>query len=225
MQEIFGKGRKKIEPRQEHEKRVVLETIVSLLPREKNAMSVSFLSMLLRAALYLETTVACRLDLEKRMGMQLGQAVLDDLLIPSYSFTGDTLFDVDSVQRILMNFLDFEMNGNRFAFNGDDDYVSPPPSELERVGKLMENYLAEIASDRNLSVSKFIGLTELIPEQSRVTEDGMYRAIDIYLKVKILMHISLAVQLVLLHFFSIILVFFFSLLFYSSHFEQHFEQL
>ncbi|KAB2617587.1 hypothetical protein D8674_013456 [Pyrus ussuriensis x Pyrus communis] len=38
--EIFGKGKKKIELRQEHEKRVVLETIMSLLPREKNEMSV-----------------------------------------------------------------------------------------------------------------------------------------------------------------------------------------
>ncbi|KAK9097199.1 hypothetical protein Sjap_022696 [Stephania japonica] len=37
--ETFGKGRKKIDPKQEHEKRVVLETIVSLLPREKNTMS------------------------------------------------------------------------------------------------------------------------------------------------------------------------------------------
>ncbi|THF96516.1 hypothetical protein TEA_025147 [Camellia sinensis var. sinensis] len=37
--EIYGNGRKKIEPRQEHEKRVVLETVVSLLPREKNTMS------------------------------------------------------------------------------------------------------------------------------------------------------------------------------------------
>ncbi|KAG6663125.1 hypothetical protein CIPAW_02G004300 [Carya illinoinensis] len=148
--EIVGKGRKKIELRQEHEKRVVLETIVSLLPREKNAMSVSFLSMLLRAAIYLETTVACRLDLEKRMGMQLGQAVLDDLLIPSYSFTGDTLFDVDTVQRIMMNFLEFEIDGSRLGCNADDH--------------------------------EFIGLGELIPEQSRVTEDGMYRAIDIYLK-------------------------------------------
>ncbi|KAL3378320.1 hypothetical protein AABB24_004315 [Solanum stoloniferum] len=81
--EIFGKGRKKIEPKQEHEKRVVLETIVGLLPREKNALSVSFLSMLLQAAIYLQTTIACRLDLEKRMALQLGQAVLDDLLIPS----------------------------------------------------------------------------------------------------------------------------------------------
>ncbi|XP_019195375.1 PREDICTED: BTB/POZ domain-containing protein At5g67385-like isoform X2 [Ipomoea nil] len=184
--EIFGKGRKKIEPRQEHEKRVVLETIVSLLPREKNTLSVSFLSMLLRAAIYLETTVACRLDLEKRLGLQLGQAVLDDLLIPSYSFTGDTLFDVETVQRIMMNYLEYQLegNGNRGSgFNPDnEEYVAPSPSDMERVGRLMETYLAEIASDRNLSVSKFINIAELIPEQSRITEDGMYRSIDIYLK-------------------------------------------
>lgn len=180
--EIFGKGRKKIELEQEHEKRVVLETIVSLLPRERNALSVSFLSMLLRAAIYLETTVACRLDLEKRMALQLGQTVLDDLLIPSYLFTGDTLFDVDTVQRIMMNYLEFEVEGHRLGYQADDEYVSPPPSDMERVGKLMENYLAEIASDRNLTVSRFIGLAELIPEQSRITEDGMYRAIDIFLK-------------------------------------------
>lgn len=189
VQEIFGKGRKKVEPQEEHEKRVVLETIVSLLPREKNTMSVSFLSMLLRAAIYLETTVACRLDLEKRMGMQLGQAVLDDLLIPSYSFTGDTLFDVDSVQRIMMNFLDYDSDGNHLGYNAEN--VSPPPSDMERVGKLMENYLAEIASDRNLSVSRFTGLAELIPEQSRVTEDGIYRAIDIYLKVHSLLQLHI----------------------------------
>ncbi|XP_028796362.1 BTB/POZ domain-containing protein SR1IP1-like isoform X1 [Neltuma alba] len=179
--EIFGKGRKKIEPRQEHEKRVVLETIVSLLPKEKNAMSVSFLSMLLRAAIYLETTVACRLDLEKRMSVQLGQAVLDDLLIPSYSFTGDTLFDVDTVQRIMMNYLESETMSHS-VFSADNEYFSPPQTDMERVGKLMENYLAEIATDRNLPVPKFITLAELIPEKSRPTEDGMYRAIDIYLK-------------------------------------------
>ncbi|KAM5576747.1 hypothetical protein ABKV19_007539 [Rosa sericea] len=186
--ETFGKGRKKIEPRQEHEKRVVLETIVSLLPREKNTMSVSFLSMLLRAAKNLETTVACQLDLEKRMGLQLAQAALDDLLIPSYSFTGDTLLDVDTVQRIMTNYLEYYTDRNHLSFSADDEYVSPPLSDLERVGKLMENYLAEIATDRNLSVSKFIGIAELIPEQSRITEDGMYRAVDIYLKVHILVY-------------------------------------
>lgn len=166
--EAFGKGRNKIEPSEELEKRVIVETIVSLLPRERNEMSVSILSMLLRAAIYLETTVACRFGLEKRIALQLEHAVVDDLLVPSYSFTGNTLFDVDTVQRIMINYLEYHAEGNTLVLN------------MERVGKLMENYLAEIASDRNLSVSKFIGLAELVPEQSRVTEDGMYRAIDIY---------------------------------------------
>ncbi|CAN1815165.1 BTB/POZ domain-containing protein SR1IP1 [Linum perenne] len=186
LQEAFSKGRKKIEPQREHEKRVVLETIVSLLPKEKNALSVSFLSMLLRAAIYLESTVACRLDLEKRMASQLGQAVLDDLLIPAYSFTGDTLFDVDTVKRIMINYIEYEVEGkDRLGYHGADDepVYSPRINDMERVGKLMENYLAEIASDRNLAVSKFISLAELVPEQSRIVDDEMYRAIDIYLKV------------------------------------------
>ncbi|KAH9608051.1 hypothetical protein KSS87_002335 [Heliosperma pusillum] len=180
--EVFGKGRKKIEPKQEHEKRVVLETIVSLLPREKNVLSVSFLAMLLRCSIYLETTIACRLDLEKRMALQLGQAVLDDLLIPSYCFTGDTLFDVDTVRRIMMNYLESEVDGSTLGYGAGEEFVPSTIADMERVGKLMENYLAEIASDRNLTVFKFISIAEIIPEQSRVTEDGMYRSIDIFLK-------------------------------------------
>ncbi|KAF3655331.1 BTB/POZ domain-containing protein [Capsicum annuum] len=179
--DISGKGRKSIEARKEHEKRVVLETIVSLLPKEKSALSVSFLSLLLRAAIYLETTVSCRVDLEKRMSLQLGQAVLDDLLIPSYSLTGDTLFDVETVKRIMMNFLEYEMVGNRLGFN-DEENVSPSASDMGKVGKLMQDYLAEIASDSNLSVSEFISVAKVIPEQSRITEDMMYKAIDMYLK-------------------------------------------
>ncbi|XP_010939121.1 BTB/POZ domain-containing protein SR1IP1 isoform X2 [Elaeis guineensis] len=180
--DIFGRRKKKIEPRKENEKRVVLETVVSLLPGERNAMSVSFLSMLLRAAIYLETTVACRLDLEKRMGLQLEHAVLDDLLIPSFSYNADTKFDVDTVRRIFMNYLEHKVDGSRFSYTMDDGHVSSLPGDIERVGRLMESYLAEIASDHNLTIARFISLADLIPEQSRVIEDGMYRAIDIYLK-------------------------------------------
>lgn len=182
FQDISGKGRKQIEARIEHEKRVVLETIVSLLPREKNALSVSFLSLLLRAAIYLETTVSCRVDLERRMSLQLGQAVLDDVLFPSYSLTGDTFFDVETVKHIMMNFLEYEMVGNRLGFN-DEENMFPSASDMEKVGKLMQDYLAEIASDSNLSVSEFISVAEVIPEQLRITEDMMYKAIDMYLKV------------------------------------------
>lgn len=184
--DMNGRDRKKMEPRQEHEKRVVLETIVSLLPREKNTMSVSFLSMLLRAAIYLDTSLACRLDLEGRMAGQLGQAVLDDLLIPSSSpeGAGTTAFDVDAVQRIMAGYLEHEGEATRLDYNTDDDFVSAasPPNDVGPVGRLMESYLAEISSDVNLPVDKFTCLAELIPERARFNEDGMYRAIDIYLK-------------------------------------------
>ncbi|XP_075475156.1 BTB/POZ domain-containing protein SR1IP1-like [Primulina tabacum] len=180
--EIFGKGRTKIQPKQEHEKMVVLETIVSLLPRGKNVMSVSFLSMLLRASICLETTVSCRLDLEKRMASQLGQAVLDDLLIPSYLLTGDTLFDIETVQRITTYFFDLEREVKKMGYNADEDSSPPSANDKERITRLIEVYLSEVASDRNLSVLKFVSFAELIPEQSRITEDGMYRAIDIFLK-------------------------------------------
>ncbi|KAF0910808.1 hypothetical protein E2562_004775 [Oryza meyeriana var. granulata] len=188
--DMHGRDRKKMGARQEHEKRVVLETIVSLLPRERNTMSVSFLSMLLRAAIHLDTTLACRLDLEKRMAAQLGQAVLDDLLIPSSSpDAGTTAYDVDVVQRILTGYLDHECDAAaaapRLDYNTDDDFssaASPPHSDVGQVGRLMESYLAEIASDENLPTDKFTALAELIPERARFNEDGMYRAIDIYLK-------------------------------------------
>ncbi|KAJ1686985.1 hypothetical protein LUZ63_018375 [Rhynchospora breviuscula] len=178
--DIYGRAKKKIDPKQEHEKRIILETIVSLLPRERNSMSVSFLSMLLRASIYLDTTVACRLDLEKRMALQLGQAVLDDLLIPSFS--EDEVFDVDTVKRILTNYIEHEGDGSRLDYATDDDLISLPPTDAAQVGRLMESYLAEIATDPNLNIEKFIVLGELVPEQARFNEDGMYRAIDIYLK-------------------------------------------
>ncbi|WVZ55929.1 hypothetical protein U9M48_006528 [Paspalum notatum var. saurae] len=182
--DMQGRENKRMEPRQEHEKRVVLETIVSLLPKEKNSMSVSFLSMLLRAALHLDTTLACRLDLEKRMAAQLGQAVLDDLLIPSYSPEAGTTYDVDAVQRILVGYLEQEGEATRLDYSTDDDFISTasPPNDVGMVSRLMESYLAEIASDVNLPVDKFTGFAEMIPERARFNEDGMYRAIDIYLK-------------------------------------------
>lgn len=180
-QEIFGKSKKKLEPNQEHEKRVILETIVGLLPREKNAVSISFLSMLLRASNYLDTTVSCKLDLEKRMGLQLGHAVLDDILIPSFCFDGDTLFDVDTVQQMMMIYTE-----NNFTDTCPIDHVSPTQTDNENVGKIIESFLAKIASDRNMLVSKFINFVECIPPQVKVTEDGMYRAIDIYLKVTLI---------------------------------------
>ncbi|XP_057966006.1 BTB/POZ domain-containing protein At5g48800 [Malania oleifera] len=165
--------------------RLVVETIISLLPVEKLAVPISFLFGLLRSAVMLDCTVASRLDLERRIGSQLDIATLDDLLIPSFRHAGDTLFDVDTVHRILVNFSQQDVSEDDMedasVFESDSP-ESPSQTALVKVAKLVDNYLAEIAPDANLKLAKFIVIAESLPAHARTIHDGLYRAIDIYLK-------------------------------------------
>jgi len=52
-----------------------------------------------------------------------------------------------------------------------------------KVAKLLDTYLAEIAPDANLTINKFILLAEILPEHARSVDDGLYRAVDVFLKV------------------------------------------
>ncbi|GFP96109.1 BTB/POZ domain-containing protein at5g48800 [Phtheirospermum japonicum] len=167
----------------EHEK-IVVETIVGLLPVEKFAVPLTFLFGLLRSAVMLDCTVACRLDLERRIGSQLDVATLDDLLIPSFRHAGDTLFDVDSVHRILVNFSQLDDSEDDLDEGSlfESDSPSPSQSALFKVSKLVDNYLAEIAPDANLKLNKFVAVAESLPAHARTVHDGLYRAIDVYLK-------------------------------------------
>lgn len=168
----------------EHE-RVVVETIVSLLPVEKVAIPISFLFGLLRSALMVDCAVACRLDLERRIGSQFDIATLDDILIPSFRNASDTLFDVDTVHRILVNFSqqdDSEEDVEDASIFESDSPRSPSQSALFKVSKLVDSYLAEIAPDANLKLNKFLAIADALPAHARTIHDGLYRAIDIYLK-------------------------------------------
>ncbi|KAE8685065.1 BTB/POZ domain-containing protein [Hibiscus syriacus] len=169
----------------DHEQ-LVVETIVSLLPVEKLAVPISFLFGLLRSAVMLDCSIACRLDLERRIGSQLDIATLDDILIPSFRHAVDsTLFDVDTVQRILVNFSqqdDSEEDMDDASVFESDSPRSPSQTALFKVAILVDNYLAEIAPDANLKLAKFMAVAETLPEHARTIHDGLYRAIDIYLK-------------------------------------------
>lgn len=79
--------------------------------------------------------------------------------------------DVDVVQRIIEYFLMHEQQQHQ------------QKSAKMTVGKLLDGYLAEIARDPNLSIAKFQQLAEALPENARTCHDGLYRAIDTYLKV------------------------------------------
>ena len=167
--------------------RIVVETIVSLLPVEKLAVPISFLVGVLRSAMMLDCTIACRLDLERRIGSQLDIATLDDLLIPSFHHADDTLFDVDTVHRILVNFSqkdDSEDEMEDASVFESDSPNSPSQSALFKVSKLVDNYLTEIAPDANFKLNKFIAIADTLPAHARIIHDGLYRAIDIYLKVR-----------------------------------------
>ncbi|KAK1353197.1 BTB/POZ domain-containing protein [Heracleum sosnowskyi] len=165
--------------------RLVVESIISLLPVEKQVIPITFLFGLLRKSVMLDCTVACRLDLERRIGSQLDVATLDDLLIPSFCHASDTLFDVDTVHRILVKFSQQDDSDDDIedgSLFGSDSLGSPSQTSLVKVSKLVDNYLAEIAPDANLEVTKFIAIAKSLPSDARTAHDGLYRSIDVYLK-------------------------------------------
>lgn len=168
----------------ENEQRELLETIVAILPREKSSNSpnsTKFLCGLLRTAYILKASEGCRSILEKKIGSQLEQATLDDLLIPSYSYLNDTLYDVDCVERILAYFLQGLDSTSSGGTEGVDDGRKLP--DLTLVGKLIDDVLSEIASDANLKPERFYQLAISLPEPARQFDDGLYRAVDVFLKV------------------------------------------
>ncbi|XP_022681992.1 BTB/POZ domain-containing protein At5g67385-like [Setaria italica] len=132
--------------------------------------------------------------IEKRMSSHLGQAVLDDLLIPSSSLDAGMTFDVDAVQRILAGYLEHESEAAQLDYNTDDDFISAasPPNDVGMIGRLMEAYLAEIASDTNLPIDKFTGqhvprhrhvpqgasASERAGEEEGVQGDGLPEAVE-----------------------------------------------
>nr|GMD67263.1 BTB/POZ domain-containing protein At3g44820 [Ipomoea batatas] len=159
----------------------LLESIVKLLPTKKGKSFCRFLLGLLRVALILGINHSCQETLERRIGMQLNLATLDSLLIPSYS-DSDTLYNTDCVERMIHHFIS-EPATTMVSPSSFDLGTSPSSEPLCRVAKLMDSYIAEIASDVNLKPERIHALAEALPDSSRSLHDGLYRAVDIYFKV------------------------------------------
>ncbi|KAG2399282.1 BTB/POZ domain-containing protein [Vigna angularis] len=89
--------------------------------------------------------------LEKKIGLKLEEATLNDLLIPSYSYLNKTLYDVVCMESILSYFLE-SLEARNVASNEDPEAARLPMLML--VGKLINGYLSEIDSDANLKPEK-----------------------------------------------------------------------
>uniref|UniRef100_A0A0D9VHB8 NPH3 domain-containing protein n=1 Tax=Leersia perrieri TaxID=77586 RepID=A0A0D9VHB8_9ORYZ len=163
------------------EQRMVVESLISITPPQRDSVSCGFLLRLLRLAIMLKAAPALVTELEKRVGMQLEQAALADLLIPSYGRSGagaagDTAYDVDLVQRLVEHFLVQEQTDIASSSPGrgagdpslQQDYyggggrLQTPTAAAAaglnakaRVARLLDSYLSEVSRARNLSLTKF----------------------------------------------------------------------
>ncbi|XP_049379121.1 BTB/POZ domain-containing protein At3g44820 [Solanum stenotomum] len=164
------------------DQKVLLESVAKQLPELKGKSFCRFLLGLLRVALILGVHHTCLDSLERRTGMQLDLASLDGLLIPSYS-DSDTLYNTDCVERMIHHFISSESGITAIPDPSSFEIGTSPSSHpLRRVAKLVDSYIAEVASDVNLKPGKVRSLAEALPESSRSLHDGLYRALDIYFK-------------------------------------------
>ncbi|XAR64002.1 hypothetical protein NMG60_11024183 [Bertholletia excelsa] len=137
----------------------------------KKGFSCRSLFWVLRIVSGLGLSRECGGGLERLIGGMLDEAKLDDLLVcakrANSGPTSYTVYDVNLVVRLVRLFV-------------HDNKVSV--DKMKKVGRLIDNYLGEIAPDHNLKISKFLAVAESLPDFARDTFDGVYRAVDIFLE-------------------------------------------
>ncbi|KAJ4958872.1 hypothetical protein NE237_025983 [Protea cynaroides] len=152
--------------------REVIEVVQRLLPDTRSLIPCKFLTEMLQAAISLQASSDCTNGFELRIGKQLDEATVEDLLMPSQSYVREMQYDTECVRRILKNFY-----GN---YPSKED-----PSKLITVAVLMDEFLVEVAGDTDMQKDTFISLAEMSVAASNGTgrnSDGIYRAIDTYLE-------------------------------------------
>nr|GMD92649.1 BTB/POZ domain-containing protein NPY2 [Ipomoea batatas] len=162
----------------------ILDTVVWLLPAEKGSVSCGFLLKLLKLSISLDLGEHTKGELVKRIGHQLEEASVNDLLIRASNGDTTSLYDVHVVQQMLKEFMSRDQDSDETS--GEINHAQKPGilSEASKlmVAKLVDGYLAGIAEDLNLPSTTFVGLAEMVSSFPRPSHDGLYRAIDMYLK-------------------------------------------
>ncbi|KAL8250987.1 hypothetical protein R6Q59_034680 [Mikania micrantha] len=148
--------------------RSLIEMITGLLPDEKESVSCGFLVHLLHACVLLDCEGKQRKELMRRIGNQLQNATVSHIAI----------LDVDMVQQLVAIFMMRDQNGEKEFV----EVKQVDSSAKVNVAKIIDGYLAEIAKEPNTSLLMFADLADMVSTLPRSTHDGIYRAIDMYLK-------------------------------------------
>ncbi|KAL8115825.1 BTB/POZ domain-containing protein At5g47800 isoform X2 [Apium graveolens] len=158
-------------------KRRILVSIASMIPEQRGSVSVGFLLRLSSLVKFLGVSPVIKAELIKRSSLQLEDAVLNDLLLPSHSCSEEDghFYDINLVGAVLESYL---REWKRQSTGGNTRYKR----SIMKVGRLIDLYLQVIARDVNTPVQKFLWLAESLPEIARPNHDDLYKAINIYLE-------------------------------------------
>ncbi|XP_024987238.1 BTB/POZ domain-containing protein At5g47800-like [Cynara cardunculus var. scolymus] len=148
-----------------------LEMIVILIPEDRGSVSVGFLLRLLSMANLLRVSPAINMQLIKKCSLQLEEATLNDLMLPSHDSCADHhIYDIELVGSVLEGFItQWRKSYSR------DEYL------LRKVGEIIDSYLQVVSMDANMPVQKVVSLANVLPEFARPEHDILYKTIDIYL--------------------------------------------
>uniref|UniRef100_A0A2N9ITK1 NPH3 domain-containing protein n=2 Tax=Fagus sylvatica TaxID=28930 RepID=A0A2N9ITK1_FAGSY len=156
--------------------RRILETIVSMIPGDRGSVSVGFLLRLLSIANYLRASPMTKAELIRRSSLQFEEATVNDLLFPLHSTSEGHSYDIDLVVSVLESLV---VLWRRISPAATSQFLA----SIRKVGKLVDSYLLVAAKDVNMPVSKIVSLSEALPDIARPEHDGLYKAINTYLKV------------------------------------------
>lgn len=175
----------------------LVQSVVRLLPEEKDAVPISFLFSLLRCALACKSSADCRSQLESKIAGQLELATISDFLYPFKSGEdegggcGISAVEVSCMRRIVNSFMSQQRSLTDYpsgTVSSHDAHAVPDENfycaySVSAVAKVWDEYLAEVARDPSLTPAKFAELAEVVPSYARATHDHLYKAIHVYLKV------------------------------------------
>lgn len=162
-----------INKEEESEKRKKhLEMIISLIPDDKGSVSFGFLLRLLNMGNNLGVSQVIRSQVIKKCILQLEDATLDDLMLPS---SDHRVYDAELVEVVLEGYI----RQWKKSYYRDANSLNM----ITKVGKLVDSYLHVVSMDPNMPVKKLVSLAKALPDFARPEHDNLYKAVNIYLHV------------------------------------------
>lgn len=158
---------------------MTLKGIIHLLPvgdKASRVIPVWFYFSLLKRSLEHRLTSEEKSKLQNQIAAQLHLAQVEDFLLPnSETKLISSSIEVATMESIFLTYI--------ASCNMETNHT--PTSRNSIVAELWDVYLTSIVHEPTMTPNRFMHLVEIIPVSSRISHDHLYRAMRIFLQVKL----------------------------------------